>query len=119
MGIQVVSAVPHFLKNSLHNLTKILIGILLTLLTKFLGQQLTIAIEFKLRVIIEYPCHCHKIDFIIFSSFCFVVFQIIIINIFFHHSKKNANVMTRKKMVFFSRKRRQHRRAYVLELREP
>ena len=106
-----------FFKNSSHNLIKILIGIiLLTSLVKFLGQQLTLAI----KLIIEYPCHCHKIDFIIFSSFCVFIFCFqIIINIFFHHSKKNANVMTRKKMVFFSRKMRQHRQAYVLELREP
>ena len=88
-------------------------------------SQILGAANFSYRIknnsLSHFSCHCHKIDFIIFSSFCFVFilfFQIIIINIFFHHSKKNANVMTRKKMVFFSRKMRQHRQAYVLELRE-
>ena len=71
------------------------------ILIRILGEAADYSYRFEIKNNIEYPCHCHKIDFIIFSSFCFVVFQIIIINIFFHHSKKNANVMTRKKMVFF------------------
>ena len=71
------------------------------ILIRILGEAADYSYRFEIKSKIEYPCHCHKIDFIIFSSFCFCS-QIIIINIFFHHSKKKCKCHDQKKDgVFF------------------
>ena len=79
---------------------KILNRILLRFWFKLLGQQLTIAIDLKLSII-EYPSHCHKIDFIIFSSFCVCFFKLLLLIFFFIIKKKMQMSWPEKRWCFF------------------